>query len=116
MLRERDAGGPTGTMREPNSTPMVTSWCGEKRPSQRRTVSYGRVSITVFSRGRKLIHLIYRIQSRRARQSSLCSPTAETCGRGLPNRVFEVRELARFLRIGPMAKMGIISPAVWRVV
>lgn len=52
-------GGPTGTMREPNSTPMVTfdegvvnfctwiqlskevqltSWCGEKRPSQRRMV------------------------------------------------------------------------------
>lgn len=26
MLREREAGGPTGTMREPNSTPMVTSW------------------------------------------------------------------------------------------
>jgi hypothetical protein len=31
-------GGPTGTIREPNSTPMVTSWCGEKRPSQRRIV------------------------------------------------------------------------------
>lgn len=31
-------GGPTGTMREPNSTPMVTSWWGEKRPSQRRMV------------------------------------------------------------------------------
>lgn len=40
MLRECDAGGPTGTMRDPNSTPIVTSWCGEKRPSQRRTVSY----------------------------------------------------------------------------
>ena len=25
MLREREAGGPTGTMREPNSTPIVTS-------------------------------------------------------------------------------------------
>ena len=32
-------GGPTGTIREPNSTPIVTSWCGEKRPSQRRIVS-----------------------------------------------------------------------------
>lgn len=41
MLRAREAGGPTGTMREPNSTPMVTSWWGEKRPSQRRMVSYG---------------------------------------------------------------------------
>jgi hypothetical protein len=40
MLSSREAGGPTGTMREPNSTPIVTSWCGEKRPSQRRTVSY----------------------------------------------------------------------------
>jgi hypothetical protein len=40
MERERDAGGPTGTMREPNSTPIVTSWWGEKRPSHRRTVSY----------------------------------------------------------------------------
>ena len=39
MESERDAGGPTGTMREPNSTPMVTSWVGEKRPSQRRIVS-----------------------------------------------------------------------------
>lgn len=25
MLRARDAGGPTGTMRDPNSTPIVTS-------------------------------------------------------------------------------------------
>lgn len=40
MLRAYEAGGPTGTMREPNSTPMVTSWCGEKRPSHSRTVSY----------------------------------------------------------------------------
>ena len=39
MEREREAGGPTGTMREPNSTPIVTSWWGEKRPSQRRMVS-----------------------------------------------------------------------------
>ena len=31
-------GGPTGTIREPNSTPIVTSWCGENRPSQRRMV------------------------------------------------------------------------------
>ena len=30
--------GPTDTIREPNSTPMVTSWEGEKRPSQRRIV------------------------------------------------------------------------------
>ena len=30
--------GPTGTMREPNSTPMVTSWTFEKRFSQRRIV------------------------------------------------------------------------------
>ena len=35
-------GGPTGTMREPNSTPMVTSWAEEKRPSQRRIVSWKR--------------------------------------------------------------------------
>lgn len=41
MPRAREAGGPTGTMREPNSTPMVTSWWGEKRPSQRRMVSFG---------------------------------------------------------------------------
>jgi hypothetical protein len=26
MLNECEAGGPTGTMRDPNSTPMVTSW------------------------------------------------------------------------------------------
>ena len=25
MFRDREAGGPTGTMREPNSTPIVTS-------------------------------------------------------------------------------------------
>jgi len=25
--RDSDAGGPTGTMREPNSTPIVTSCC-----------------------------------------------------------------------------------------
>ena len=25
MLNESEAGGPTGTMREPNSTPIVTS-------------------------------------------------------------------------------------------
>jgi len=31
-------GGPTGTIREPNSTPMVTSWWATKRPSQRRMV------------------------------------------------------------------------------
>ncbi len=40
MPRASEAGGPTGTMREPNSTPMVTSWWGEKRPSQRRMVSW----------------------------------------------------------------------------
>lgn len=40
ILRAYEAGGPTGTMRDPNSTPIVTSWCGEKRPSHRRTVSY----------------------------------------------------------------------------
>ena len=40
MFRDREAGGPTGTMREPNSTPMVTSWWGENRPSQRRMVSW----------------------------------------------------------------------------
>ena len=34
------AGGPTGTILEPNSTPMVTSWWGVKRPSQRRIVNY----------------------------------------------------------------------------
>lgn len=28
-------------MREPNSTPMVTSWVGLKRPSQSRIVSCG---------------------------------------------------------------------------
>ena len=39
-----DAGGPTGTIRDPNSTPMVTSCDGEKRPSQSRTVSYCLVS------------------------------------------------------------------------
>lgn len=40
MLSEYEEGGPTGTMRDPNSTPIVTSWWGEKRPSQSRTVSY----------------------------------------------------------------------------
>lgn len=39
MPRASEAGGPTGTMREPNSTPIVTSWDKEKRPSQRRMVS-----------------------------------------------------------------------------
>lgn len=38
--KKSEAGGPTGTMREPNSTPIVTSWDGEKRPSQRRMVSW----------------------------------------------------------------------------
>jgi hypothetical protein len=38
-LRVSEAGGPTGTIREPNSTPIVTSWWGVKRPSQRRTVN-----------------------------------------------------------------------------
>lgn len=42
--RDRDAGGPTETMREPNSTPIVTSCVGENRPSQRRTVSYCKAS------------------------------------------------------------------------
>jgi hypothetical protein len=37
-----EAGGPTGTIRDPNSTPMVTLCVGLKRPSQRRMVSYGR--------------------------------------------------------------------------
>jgi hypothetical protein len=40
ILYCRLAGGPTGTIREPNSTPMVTSWCETKRPSHRRIVSY----------------------------------------------------------------------------
>lgn len=40
MLYSKLAGGPTGTMRDPNSTPMVTSWWETKRPSQRRIVSY----------------------------------------------------------------------------
>ena len=40
MLYSRLAGGPTGTMREPNSTPMVTSWWDTKRPSQSLIVSY----------------------------------------------------------------------------
>jgi hypothetical protein len=40
ILYSRLAGGPTGTMRDPNSTPMVTSWCDTKRPSHRRMVSY----------------------------------------------------------------------------
>ena len=35
-----EAGGPTGTILDPNSTPMVTSWVGENRPSQSRIVSY----------------------------------------------------------------------------
>ena len=35
---ESEEGGPTVTIREPNSTPIVTSWWGEKRPSQRRIV------------------------------------------------------------------------------
>ena len=39
MLRDREAGGPTGTIREPNSTPMVTSCELTKRFSQRRIVS-----------------------------------------------------------------------------
>ena len=44
MLRAEEAGGPTGTMREPNSTPMVTSCRGEKRPSHKRMVNYDLVS------------------------------------------------------------------------
>lgn len=40
ILYSRLAGGPTGTIREPNSTPIVTSWWETKRPSQRRMVSY----------------------------------------------------------------------------
>lgn len=39
-------------MREPNSTPMVTSWEGLKRPSQRRIVSCGvGVSLVFCERG-----------------------------------------------------------------
>jgi hypothetical protein len=37
--RAREAGGPTLTIRLPNSTPMVTSCWLLKRPSHRRTVS-----------------------------------------------------------------------------
>lgn len=40
MPNARLAGGPTGTILEPNSTPMVTSWEFVKRPSQSRTVSW----------------------------------------------------------------------------
>jgi hypothetical protein len=87
MLSSREAGGPTGTMRDPNSTPMVTSWCGEKRPSQRRTVSYWAVSIELWllvGKARRL-HLIYHIQSLPAIQSLLCSPMVETCGVVMPH-------------------------------
>ena len=78
MLSEYEAGGPTGTMRDPNSTPMVTSWCGEKRPSHRRTVSYTwSTPGTGKDDGQCRIHLIYHILNRPAIQSSLCSPTAE---------------------------------------
>lgn len=38
IAREREAGGPTDMIREPNSTPIVTSCWFVKRPSQRRTV------------------------------------------------------------------------------
>lgn len=40
MRRRVDAGGPTGKTHDPNSTPMVTSCVGEKRPSQSRIVNY----------------------------------------------------------------------------
>ena len=40
MLYSKLAGGPTGTILEPNSTPMVTSWWETKRPSQSLMVSY----------------------------------------------------------------------------
>jgi hypothetical protein len=87
MLSSRDAGGPTGTMRDPNSTPMVTSWCGEKRPSQRRTVSYWAVSIKLWLLMSKAgrLHLIYHIQSLPAIQSLLCSPMVETCRVVMPH-------------------------------
>ena len=39
MPKLKLAGGPTGTILLPNSTPMVTSWVFVKRPSQRRTVN-----------------------------------------------------------------------------
>jgi hypothetical protein len=76
MLKECDAGGPTGTMRDPNSTPIVTSWCGEKRPSQRRTVSYESSAWRPLIEKPCRIHLIYHILNRPTRRSLLCSPTA----------------------------------------
>jgi hypothetical protein len=74
MVRACEAGGPTGTMREPNSTPIVTSWWGENRPSQRRMVSWW-----VVSRGGGVglggVRWTCRSPSPRARLSSRCSPT-----------------------------------------
>ena len=42
IFRACEAGGPTGTIRDPNSTPIVTSCEDEKRPSQSRIVNYSK--------------------------------------------------------------------------
>lgn len=76
ILREYEAGGPTGTMRDPNSTPMVTSWWGEKRPSQSRTVSCSLSVLHDKAEYEDCAHSTCRNLSRPATRSSRCSPTA----------------------------------------
>jgi hypothetical protein len=66
------------------------------------------VSMLVQNVGAENVHSIYRIQSRLATQSSLCSPTAETCGVVSPagdvSRVAERRRLAGLERGKEMAE------------
>lgn len=76
MLSEYEAGGPTGTMRDPNSTPIVTSWWGEKRPSQSRTVSCISSVRQDKTDNEGYAHSTCRSPSRPATQSSQCNPTA----------------------------------------
>ena len=67
----------------PNSTPMVTSWWGEKRPSQRRTVSLRVMLVEILCRILlKHLHWIYHIQNPPAKLSLQCSPMVETSGSG----------------------------------
>ena len=87
MSRALDAGGPTGTTREPNSTPMVTSWVGENRPSQSRIDNCREKKLVYLSPGAQNLaqgtsngdlRLTCPSLNHRYRRALLCSPMVVT--------------------------------------